>query len=91
LGIGIIATVFTLYKAWGLCWSKENLKKLMNENDKFSEMVRQYDHVKMKDAMIWELPFEQYCVVNAVKGMYIDLILADPFSRVELITSVLVW
>jgi len=41
----------------------------MNEDDKFSEMVRRYKHVKMKDAMIWELPFEHYHVVNAAKGI----------------------
>ena len=69
MGVSIIATVFTLYKALGLCWSKENLRKLINEDDKFSEMVRRYKHVKMKDAMIWELPFEHYHVVNAAKGI----------------------
>ncbi|XP_065899456.1 uncharacterized G-patch domain protein DDB_G0278987-like isoform X2 [Dysidea avara] len=65
LGFSVIATVATLYKAGGLCWSKENLRKIMNEDAKFSDMERRYKNVKMKDAMIWELPLEHYHVMNA--------------------------
>ena len=71
LGFSVIATVATLYKAGGLCWSKENLRKIMNEDAKFSDMERRYKNVKMKDAMIWELPLEHYHVMNATIGMHV--------------------
>jgi len=69
LGCSVIAIVATLYKGIGLCWSKENLRKLMNEDAKFVDMEQRYKNATMKDAMIWELPFEQYHIVNSAKGI----------------------
>lgn len=68
LGCCFIAVMYTTWQAVLKFWSKEILRRLKAQRVDFVNMIKKYKHVKMLDADIWDVPSNDYSVINSVIG-----------------------